>query len=586
MESAHQVHAATNYMALSLFRIALAAFLFVDFELNVRSHYQDFFGPAGVLPLSDLVLDGHVWGLPLLLPFLTIFERLGLTSVLPYGYPLCLALFALGYRTRLALAAVFAFHSFLFWRNPYLRSGAEVLAQALLLWCFFVPINRYFSIDSALQNRAVDRPHEQIGITALRLQVTAVYVFSGLYKLLGTPWRDGSAVELALSDTIFGSTPIGLLFISHLRPLLYVANFAIVAFQIGFPLLVYAPFARSRLKAGAIGLAAAMHLSFIFFLNVGSFPYISLLCLLVLIPDAWLPRVVRASAGSITIYYDPPCGFCRKISLILREFVLAGRGYVHPAGAHAGTYELMRSTRSWIVRDAQGHDHLKMRGLLFLLKQNVLSRPLGVLLDRRSLHSRIDAIYDWIGNQRPALSGAARVLLPERSERPLGPASRTCCIVLSAIMLLSNVEGLILRATSIQAPPAVQHLVAALQMRQRWALFAPVPSHYRWDFALAIVSPDGVRKDLVPLLDAPPFRTYESGKIEFASRRWLKYFTNFDQLSEEAWTGLGRYLCRYSAGMGATTIELSIGLTPVVIEGPRSEERHQFDCPSLFHAEA
>jgi hypothetical protein len=153
-------------------------------------------------------------------------------------------------------------------------------------------------------------------------------------------------------------------------------------------------------------------------------------------------------------------------------------------------------------------------------------------------------------------------------------------------MLLSNVDGLILRTTSVQAPPIVQHFVAALQMRQRWALFAPVPSHYRWDFALATVSSDGMRKDLLPLLDAPPFRTRETGKIEFASRRWLKYFTNFDQLSEEAWAGLGRYLCRHSAATGAATIELSIVLTPVVIEGPRSEERHKFDCPSLLHAEA
>ena len=133
---------APNYMALSLFRIALAVFLFVDFEVSVRSHYQDFFGPAGILPLSDLAHDTNVWGLPALLPLIVTFEWLRLPSILPYGYPFFLALLGLGYRTRLSLAIVFAFHTYLFWRNPYLRSGADVLAQALLLWCVFVPLNR------------------------------------------------------------------------------------------------------------------------------------------------------------------------------------------------------------------------------------------------------------------------------------------------------------------------------------------------------------------------------------------------------------------------------------------------------------
>src|SRR6185295_471337 len=100
----------------------------------------------------------------------------------------------------------FALHSYLYWRNPLITSGAENLSRLALLWCLFLPMARYWSVDAAMDPKPRDRHYPGLPFVAIRLQLCSVYVFAALFKLLGEPWRDGSAIALALSDTLYGNT--------------------------------------------------------------------------------------------------------------------------------------------------------------------------------------------------------------------------------------------------------------------------------------------------------------------------------------------------------------------------------------------
>ena len=144
-------------------------------------------------------------------------------------------------RTRLANALLFVLTTYLYWRNPFVLSGAEDLAHFSLLWSLFLPMNRYWSVDSALDPQPPGRSYPAIPFIAIRLQIVSLYFFSGLFKLEGAPWRSGNAILWALSDTAYGSTPLGLFLVNHASGMLYLVNYAVILFQLAFPFLVYCP---------------------------------------------------------------------------------------------------------------------------------------------------------------------------------------------------------------------------------------------------------------------------------------------------------------------------------------------------------
>src|SRR5712692_8996594 len=131
-----------NLQALAAFRILLAFYLLVQFALLLPS-YEDLYGETGVMPLAALAADYRMFGVTSLLPLLRLLDTAHVGVILPIALPLALVALAAGYRTRLAGVVALALEGYLFWRNPVVATGAEVLAWLLLLWCLFLPINRY-----------------------------------------------------------------------------------------------------------------------------------------------------------------------------------------------------------------------------------------------------------------------------------------------------------------------------------------------------------------------------------------------------------------------------------------------------------
>ena len=100
---------------------------------------------------------------------------------------------------------------------------------------------------------------------------------------------------------------------------------------------------------------------------------------------------------------------------------------------------------------------------------------------------------------------------------------------------------------------ALRDLLAILQVRQNWTLFAPEPTHSIWHFELRGVSDDGVQQDLVAP-DSKKWITSAQGseRHEFLNHRWLKYFSRFEAFSAADWMALGHYLCRQAHTAGAS----------------------------------
>jgi Vitamin K-dependent gamma-carboxylase len=586
-----------DFQSLSLFRIAFSAYLLIEFLINGFPVFASLYGPDGILPARVLAEDSTHPGMWLFGLLFRAVDLLRPQLWFPWLYIASILWFCIGYRTRLGNAVLFALHSYLYWRNPLITSGAENLSRLALLWCLFLPMARYWSVDAAMDPKPRDRHYPGLPFVAIRLQLCSVYVFAALFKLLGEPWRDGSAIALALSDTLYGNTALGMLLVEHAPGLLHVATYAVTGFQLALPLLLYAPWRNELFRFVALAGALGLHVSFILCLNIGGFPYLSLVLLLLFIPDTWVDRALsrkRQALRGVQIYYEPDCGFCRRISLLLREFCLTPAVRVVPASLDAVAQKLLQDHGSWVVRDANGQFHLKWRAVAYVFKQNVLFAPIGWFSDLPTMRPYAERLYDLIGRSRHWLGPFAARLLPSRSERaPRQPALIVCAalmgfaVVANTASVASAMRGNVSGVAS--EPSWLDHLTAILQVKQSWPLFAPVPVHFAWTYQILAHAADG---STIDLMRARPvslmYASDDGGSVEFASFRWQKHLGYIGRLSSSQWSALGSFVCRVlrqTNGPGADTRSVEIVITTqpriATVRGiASSSDRRQFECAS------
>jgi hypothetical protein len=537
---------ATDFLSLSVFRVVFAAYLLLDYLTGVSPWFDVLFGDTGVMPLAALATNPAA---QVDVAISRVCDAIKLPLILPLVYPVALFSFAAGYRTRLSNAVVLALNSYLVWRNPYVVSGSEVLARLLLLWSMFLPMSRARSIDAALDPRPRDRPYPVLPFIALRVQIASLYFFSGLFKLAGPTWRDGSAISLVMRDNVFGGTALGVTLADHFPLLLKGVTYATIAFQLIVPLLIYSPRYNNWTRGFGLAGLAAMHLSFVFLLNIDQFPFLCLTVLTLLIPDAWwdaLLRRRRDRLARIAIFYDPGCGFCRRISLLLREFLLTPGTTVLPAYTDPQALSLLNECNSWVVRGVEGGVYLKWRAVAYVLKQSLPFAPLGWLTDLPAFRSAAERLYDFVGSHRRRLGWIMARVFPFRSESSLGTPGKILCGALMGLGLACNITSV----PGNGAGPAYSSFFRAVQVWQSWALFAPIPPSFRRQFFVWAIANDGTRFDLMDRSVSPPLWWNSRYRIVFVSMRWLKYFDFFDGLTKEQNEALGQYFCGWQLRPG------------------------------------
>src|SRR5262249_42413913 len=250
---------------------------------------------------------------------------------------------------------------------------------------------------------------------------------------------------MVLRDNMYGGTPLGLYLADHFPLLLGAVTYATIGLQLLLPLLIYSPWYNDLTRGFALAGLAAMHLSFIVLLNIGGFPFICLAVLILLVPDRWWDRALngrRARLAKVAIFYEPDCGFCHRVSLLLREFLLSPTTAVHPASIDPDALRLLTEHNSWVVRGADRSIYLKWRAVAYVLKQNPLLAPLGWLTDLPLLRAPMARLYDCVGAHRQGLAPIARRILRFRKERPIGAGAEIVCGVLMWLALICNVLSL------------------------------------------------------------------------------------------------------------------------------------------------
>lgn len=531
----------TDTRSLSLFRVGLALLLLADL-ITRAPLLTAFYTDSGVMPrafVTDHLQD--VWSFSLHLASGQVYFQ----AFLFVCAGVAALLLLVGYRTRLMTLLSWALLASLHVRNPEVLSAGDILLRVLLFWGLFLPLGLHWSVDRARATNEQDVPERVLSAAtaAVLLQAASVYLFTWLLKT-GGPWRDGSAVRLALNWDQ-GTTPLGRLLLELPPPLLALATHGVVGFELLGPLLLFAPVFTAPLRLAVLPLFALMHLTFGVTMVLGTFSFVSAVSLAPFLPTAFW-RAFRGGGAGVTVFYDGGCSFCAKAARLLRTFLLVPRADLRPAQDDAAAWGRMTRENSWVVRDGTG-DHTRAAALRALLRASPVS-PLHRVLGGPFLRFA-DAVYVRVADRRPTASRALRWFRPAplRPRTPL--AAQLAAAALLAWVLVWNLSGVLHFTMPLPQP------LRALQLQQNWGMFAPYPrlddgwyvaegrlaSGERVDVFRAVIS--GLGEGLS--WDKPASVPASMGNVY-----WTKYFENLLRSEDRGRYGnFAGYLCRSWNGL-------------------------------------
>lgn len=531
--------------SLALFRISTALLIIADLinrARDLRAHYSDW----GILPRGPLI-ENFARD-----PYISLHLMNGTTAfqaVLFIIAGLVAVGLLIGYRTRLM--------TFLSWfllislqsRNPMVLQAGDVVLRMYLFWALFLPLGASYSVDSALNNGSEPIPKRILSAAsiALLLQVFMIYFFTALLKAHPRWWVEGSAIYYALSiDQL--TTGIGHWLLQY-PGFLRVLTFAVIYLEWFGPFLAFFPIWTGRLRTVIVLLFIGMHLSFILFMKLGLFPYISIVGWFVFLPSGFweglLQRLRTPPRQGLIIYYDGDCGFCKKMVLLIRTFCLLPETPLIPAQSEAAVDAVMRSHNSWVVVDAAGEQHIKFEAVTYVCSLSPLAWPFAPFLRWRPVAWLGEKMYEQVASER---SLGAR-LLSWMSYRPLKTRSSRLANV-AVVMCLLYVVMWNVRTTNFAFyaryfPQRWNWFGYVLRLDQYWNMFAPYPLTDDGWYVIPGQLKNGREVDLFRGGSEVSWQKPVSVSSDYSSQRWRKYMMNiWKKRYSEHRLYYGRYLCR------------------------------------------
>ena len=209
---------------------------------------------------------------------------------------LVLLLMVLGVANRFIAILAFVLHLVFIQRNPSIVFGADIVATFWLFYLIFANSNtqikwiHYFlKKQKGLISERVEKGDwlNTISIRFIQIQLCIIYMFSGMEKLKGPSWWDGTAIWEALS--FYDFTLFNFSFLLSAPMLSAALVIFTILFEIYFPVLVWVP----RLRKFMLMAGFFLHLGIAFSLNIYFFSFIMLSSYILFISPEFLRKILK-----------------------------------------------------------------------------------------------------------------------------------------------------------------------------------------------------------------------------------------------------------------------------------------------------
>ncbi len=556
--------------SLALLRMGLAIAVLTDLwwrSPDILAHYSD----AGVMPRVAAIAD-HLgpwqWSIHL-------FSGHPVVQGLLFSAAAVIALALLvGYRTRWAAIATWALVVSVHHRNPALLFAADSVLRAVLFWSMFLPLGAAYSVDSAL-NPKHQEGSKQIfsgAVLALTVQQCFIYIFSAVFKTSSELWwPDLTAVYYSLSFDQY-VTPLGAALLNLPLGLLKAMTAVTLVLEWIGPLFLFMPFRTAFFRTVTVITFIGLHVGFGLTLNLGIFPFLSVISWLAFIPSSvwtgWIKGFYGAPQAGLRIYYDADCGFCKKVVHLIRTFLLLPDTPLATAQSDPSIQADMEKWNSWVVVDWQGNRHFKFEAIIYVVSLSPVFRYAVPILKLPLIFQAGTRFYEAIANNRTVAGRLTRPLQfhPFTAITPLWQSGVT--LGLLGLTFLLNLKGItdhwafvdqstpalntLRRITRSRALQRVEGVGYFLRLDQGgWAIFAPAPPRDDgWHVVVGTLE-DGTQVNLLepdrPITFDKP--TLGDRQRLYRNMQWRTYFINLNRnIGDRLYPHYGRYLCATAPG--------------------------------------
>ncbi len=177
-----------------------------------------------------------------------------------------------------------------FWhRSPWIQNGGDRLLRIFTFYMLFADSGKAWSIDARLRG-VRDATVSSFALRLIQMQLVVMYTYTGLAKLTGFTWIDGTAIYYALSDAgyaRFSRFFDRVLTYAPVQLLTRLLTWLTLVWEIAFGPLV----AWSRTRTATLLFGVALHVGIFALLAVGIFSWSTLWGYLAFLPNGWAGRL-------------------------------------------------------------------------------------------------------------------------------------------------------------------------------------------------------------------------------------------------------------------------------------------------------
>ncbi len=292
-----------DLLRISFFRFMLAGFALFQYGYRYLE-FQKFYTSKGMVPFAEALQI-----IPeIVRPSFAIYPSSDTLLALCYGLFLgCLVMLFLGVGGRVVTAIAYVLHLMFVQRNFSVIYGADIMIVHWLFYLSFVDSGRYFTIKNIFRRKVGGLMHpmpaysadlvSRVFIRLMQIQLCLIYGYTGMEKLKGAPWWEGSALWNVLGNQQLMTADFT--FLQHFPLIVAFLTFFSVLFEVFFPVLIWNRNLRMATLLGGVFLhgGIAIMMGFFFFSSVMIISYSSF------VDAGWLRRQLNR-----LLHYVPALG--------------------------------------------------------------------------------------------------------------------------------------------------------------------------------------------------------------------------------------------------------------------------------------
>lgn len=536
-----------DYRSLALYRFLMGFIVMADVLYRLPD-LVNFYTDVGLVPRATFVGEMSMpWSLSFHLGNgSTAFAATMFAIHFIFGLMLML-----GYKTRWAMIGAYLMTLSVHNRNWLVNNGGDDILRAVLFLSIFLPLNKVFSLDSALRRdkTPVEDTHKSTWAWAFFFQVFAIYYVSYILKDHAI-WRtDYTALFYASRLDIF-ATPIGI-WLRNFPTFQKISTFLTIYLEFLGPLLLIFGFLFGRYwwitRLIVITGFWALHLGIITAMWIGVFPYLCLVMWLIFLPGPFWDKIqgyYRAkNFGKLSLFFDGDCRFCEKSVLILREFFLLPEVSVQPTQTVDAIQKEMKEQNSWVVMNGNGERFFHFSGMLELMRHSPVLKCLVRPLSWKIFFVPLNGVYKWVASHRQLMSQYSQFLTFNQQKKEIRWVTWLSQLA-GGFMLLTLIMWNLttIKKWHIKAP-FFQDVTRWIHLYQEWNMFAPfpkmdniwveIPAHLSDGTEIDLLSGD---RDIFSVKD----RVFPKN---IKNEHWRKFYLNLSERTDYA-RYYGGYLCR------------------------------------------